>query len=215
MEDAFYQPEFLTGDTRKMTSSTLLRQRLRNKRRNLDCDEQQRCAGLLANHLSNHPLVRNSQRIAAYLPVNGEMDPTPLLHHLFSLGKRIYLPVLTNFSASKLEFSAYKPGDTLVYNRLGILEPEFTSRHAIKPFALDLVIAPLVAFDAQGHRMGMGGGFYDRTFCFLKHRRYWRKPNLLGIGYEFQRVNSITSNAWDVPLHFVATEKTIYTFNDN
>lgn len=196
-----------------MTSRTQLRKRLRTTRQHLDSDKQQRYAGLLANHLVNHPLLRNSHRIATYFPANGEMDPTPLLHHLFTLGKRIYLPVLSNFSAGKLAFAAYTPGDPLVYNRFGILEPELTSRRLIKPVALDLVLTPLVAFDNQGHRIGMGGGYYDQTFYFLKHRTHWRKPQLLGIGYEFQRVKSITAEPWDVPLHFAATEKTIYTFN--
>lgn len=199
-----------------MTSRTQLRKRLRATRQHLDSDKQQHYAGLLANHLSNHPLLRNSQRIAAYLPADGEMDPTPLLQHLFTLGKRIYLPVLTNFSAGKLEFAAYAPGDHLVYNHFGILEPELTSRRLIKSSALDLVLTPLVAFDNQGHRLGMGGGYYDQTFYFLKHRTHWRKPRLLGIGYEFQQVAAIKSESWDVPLDFVATEKKIYQFgHDN
>lgn len=198
-----------------MTSRTQLRKRLRTTRQHLDGDTQQRYAGLLANHLSSHPLLRNSRRIAAYLPVDGEMDPTPLLHHLFTLGKRIYLPVLSNFSTGKLMFAAYAPGDPLVYNRFGIPEPELTSRQLIKPQALDLVLTPLVAFDHQGHRIGMGGGYYDQTFHFLKHRTHWRKPRLLGIGYEFQRIAAIKSESWDVPLDFAATEKRIYQFDHN
>ncbi len=198
-----------------MTSRIQLRQRLRIQRRNLDSGEQQRCAGRLAGLLSGSRLISRSQRIAAYLPADGEMDPTPLLHQLFLLGKSVYLPVISNFSAGRLDFAEYKPGDRLVYNRYGIPEPELTSRRLIKPLALDLILTPLVAFDNQGHRIGMGGGFYDQTFAFLNHRRYWQKPRLMGLAYEFQRVAAIQTESWDVSLDFAVTEKKIYLFDCN
>jgi 5-formyltetrahydrofolate cyclo-ligase len=74
------------------------------------------------------------------------------------------------------------------------------------------VLAPLVAFDARGIRLGMGGGFYDRTFAFLHRRTRWRRPVLMGLGYEFQRVDDVGGHPWDVPLLAVATEARLYRF---
>ena len=80
----------------------------------------------------------------------------------------------------------------------------------MKPWALDLVITPLVAFDAEGNRMGMGGGYYDRSFAWRKRRRIWRGPMLVGYAYELQKLNSIRASDWDVPMDAVVTESALY-----
>jgi len=149
-----------------------------------------------------------SHRIAAYLAADGEIDPAPLLKYLWSAGKQIYLPVLVPFSPYKLWFARFNPDDLLAFNRFGIPEP--VQRHLIKPSALDLVLTPLVAFDIAGHRIGMGGGFYDRTFAFLQRRQHWHKPDMVGLAYEFQKQATIKPNSWDIPLDAVATESRIY-----
>jgi len=190
-----------------MTSSTL-RQTIRQQRRALTHSEAATCAEQLAQQTCKHPLVLRSHRIAAYLASDGEIDPAPLLQALWSANKQVYLPVLVPFSPESLWFARFNPDDILAFNRFGIPEP--VRRHLIKPSALDLVLTPLVAFDTAGHRIGMGGGFYDRTFAFLQRRQYWHKPNLLGLAYEFQKQTAIKPNNWDVPLHAVATETHIY-----
>ena len=73
-------------------------------------------------------------------------------------------------------------------------------RTAIDPRWLDLVLVPLVGFDARGHRLGMGAGLYDRHFAFLRHRRAWRRPRLLGLAFEAQKVARLAEAAHDVPL---------------
>jgi 5-formyltetrahydrofolate cyclo-ligase len=129
---------------------------------------------------------------------------------LWSLGKTLYLPILVTFSERNLWFSAYSPGDPLVCNRFGILEPERVHCRRIKAVALDLVLLPLVAFDAAGHRLGMGGGYYDHCFAFINRRKHWRKPRLMGLAYEFQRQPLIESEPWDVALDAIATERRVY-----
>jgi len=191
-----------------MTSRTL-RQIIRQQRRSLPRHEAAACAEQLAQQARKHPTVLHSQRIAAYLASDGEIDPLPLLEHLWSSGKQIYLPVLVPFSPQKLWFARFDHGDMLAFNRFGIPEP--VKRDLIKPCALDLVLALLVAFDTAGHRIGMGGGFYDRTFAFLQRRHYWRKPVLLGLAYEFQKQARIRPNDWDVPLGAIATETQVYS----
>ena len=190
-----------------MTRRTL-RQTIRQQRRALTRREAATCAEQLVQQACKHPLVLRSHRIAAYLAADGEIDPAPLLQALWSANKQVYLPVLVPFSPKKLWFARFNPGDILAFNRFGIAEP--VRRHLIKPSALDLVLTPLVAFDTAGHRIGMGGGFYDRTFAFLQRRQYWHKPNLLGLAYEFQKQTAIKPNNWDVSLNAIATETHIY-----
>ena len=158
-------------------------------------------------------MVVNSQHIAVYLPSDGEIDPRPLMQYLWSTGKTLYLPVLVSFSAQRLWFSPYSPGDRLVLNRHGIPEPERVHRRRIKPVSLDLVLTPLVGFDDTGHRLGMGGGYYDRAFGFLNKRTHWKKPRLMGLAFELQRCRTLASAPWDVDLDAVATEKTVYHFD--
>jgi len=187
-----------------------LRTQLRSKRRQLPHNERLACAKQLTQQLRQERLLLNSRHIAVYLPADGEMDTWPVIEFLWSLGKITYLPVLVPFSEQRLWFSAYARDDSLVYNRFGILEPERVHYGRIRTAALDLVLTPLVAFDTSGHRLGMGGGYYDRSFRFLKQRRYLCKPRLLGLAYEFQRTPRITPEPWDVPLDAVATEERVY-----
>jgi len=190
-------------------SSPRLRQSIRQQRRSLSRAEAGLCAELLAQRTARHPLVLQSQRIAAYLAADGEIDPAPLVQSLREQGKTLYLPVLVPFSNRKLWFAEFRPTDSLATNRFGIPEP--VHRRLIKPCSLDLVLTPLVAFDSNGHRIGMGGGYYDRSFAFLRRRQHWRKPRLLGLAYELQKQVAIKPNDWDIPLDAVATEANIYT----
>jgi len=187
-----------------------LRSRIRQQRRTLTAEEARRHAERLAEHTIHHPMLVKRQHIAAYLAHDGEIDPAPLLQRLREQGRSIYLPVLMPFEHGKLWFAHYRPGDTLVANRFGIPEP--ARLRLVAPRNLDLVLTPLVAFDDAGHRIGMGGGFYDRSFAFLRIRNLWRKPRLLGLAYEFQHMPRITPGHWDVPLDGVATELNCRTF---
>ena len=195
-----------------MPDQQALRQTIRARRRAIPAAEAQQHARQLAGHAGNHPLLLNSRHIAGFLPADGEMDPLPLMQRLWSLGKRVYLPVLVPFARNRLWFARFEPGDTLVYNRYGIPEP--VRRELIKTSALDLVLTPLVAFDIHGHRIGMGGGFYDRSFAFLRQRAHWQKPRMLGIAYELQKQDAIEAASWDIPLDAIVTEHAFYRVQD-
>lgn len=95
-------------------------------------------------------------------------------------------------------------------NRYGIAEPVHRGLHLCSVRALHLVLLPLVGFDARCNRIGMGGGFYDRSFAFLRGRRCWRRPLLVGLAHECQRVDAIKPRPWDLPLDAVVSERRIY-----
>ena len=156
----------------------------------------------------NLPIIARSRHIAAYLPNDGEIDPLPLMGGLWSMGKTLYLPVLNPIAAHQLWFARYREGDELVTNRYGILEPR--QRQLVNPRFLDLVLTPLVAFDTDCNRLGMGGGYYDTSFAFLRNRHCWIRPRLLGLAYELQKCPRLQVNDWDIPLHAVITEERTY-----
>lgn len=130
------------------------------------------------------------------------MDTSPIIQAIWRAKKKCYLPVLTE--GRSLYFVRYDENDTLQPNQFSILEPENTSRK-IAPEQLELVILPLVAFDLQGHRLGTGGGYYDRTFAFM-HANH-KKPKLLGLAYSKQQADCIPFDPWDITLAGVVTEQ--------
>jgi len=195
-----------------MSSRLSQRKQLRSQRCALDPAERLQRSTRLCQHLARHRLFRNSRRIAAYLPADGEVDPRPLIERAWATGKQVYLPVLRTFGDNCLWFAHYEPDTPLVVNRYGIAEPEIDHVRRIEAFALDLVLAPLVGFDARGNRLGMGGGFYDRSFAHLLRRRYWLKPRLVGLAFDFQQLARLPAQRWDVPLTAVASENRITEF---
>ncbi|MCW9058531.1 MAG: 5-formyltetrahydrofolate cyclo-ligase [Gammaproteobacteria bacterium] len=190
-----------------MPSRSDVRKRLRDARRALSPEQRVAHAEALAWHLARQPLFLTSRRIAAYLPVDSEMDPMPLVWRAWELGKTVYLPVLVPYGHNRLWFAPFREGDPLVRNRFGIAEPLRIHRERANAIELDLVLAPLVGFDARGNRLGMGGGFYDRSFAFLNRRQCWKKPRLIGLAHECQQVPRLDGASWDVPLHAIATEE--------
>ena len=148
---------------------------------------------------------KNANRIAAYLPFNGEADPLPLMDRALIDGKQIFVPVIVEKS-EPLKFQAWTRETKVTENKFHIREPN-TSETSIAPTELDLVITPLVAFDGQRNRLGVGGGYYDRTFAFLNDiATADRRPLLVGLGYELQRIKKIDSKKHDVKLDAVVTE---------
>lgn len=187
-----------------------LRRRLRAQRLALAPEDQRRAAQQLAAQVIHTRAFRVSRRVAFYLAHHGEIDPAPILEHAQHLGKTCYLPVLSHLSWDRLWFAPAKPGVEFKRNRFGIPEPQVPARELVRAPALDLILLPLVGFDPAGHRLGMGGGFYDKSLAFLRHRQRWHKPHLIGLAYEFQRLAQLPTNVWDVPLTAVVTDQAVY-----
>ena len=182
------------------------RRRLRAARRELGPFRQRAHAAAAARRLARIAKLRNAKRIALYRASDGELDPAPLMARLPRGGRHWYLPVLHPFLPGRLWFARYRPADPMRPNRFGIQEPARRRGQLCAPRSLQLVLLPLVGFDASGNRIGMGGGFYDRSFAFLRKRRQWHRPRLVGLAHECQRVDAIEPRPWDVPLDAVVTE---------
>ncbi|MCS4247616.1 MULTISPECIES: 5-formyltetrahydrofolate cyclo-ligase [unclassified Pseudomonas] len=187
-----------------------LRRMLRKARRALTPSEQRKAAHGLYRQLAQQPLFRRAKHISLYLPTDGEIDPRLLLRAAQRRGKATYLPVLSAWPRTKMVFQRVRPGDKLSPNRFRILEPRVNAKHQRQVWALDLVLLPLVGFDDAGGRLGMGGGFYDRSLAYLARRQHWRKPTLLGLAHECQKVDRLAQASWDVPLAGTVTDKQWY-----
>ena len=186
-----------------------LRKNIRQQRRDLSAHQQDRHAFELAHLITRLPLFRNSKRIACYLAEDGEIDPGYIIEKAWQHKKDVYLPILPPTGKS-LFFAPFSKNTDLVPNRFGILEPRIHARHWLRARQLNLILMPLVAFDATGNRLGMGGGFYDRSLAFTAHRKQWHSPHLIGLAHELQRVESLPCESWDVPLNMIATESELY-----
>ncbi|WP_248806669.1 5-formyltetrahydrofolate cyclo-ligase [Pseudomonas sp. MWU13-2100] len=193
-----------------LPSRPQLRRLLRKARRALSTSEQRQAARGLYRQLAQHPLFRRARHISLYLPTDGEIDPRLLLREAQRRGKHTYLPVLSAWPRTRMVFQRIRPGEKLHPNRFRILEPRVNLAAQRKVWTLDLVLLPLVGFDIEGGRLGMGGGFYDRSLAYLARRQSWRKPTLLGLAHECQKVGKLNQASWDVPLHGTVTDRAWY-----
>jgi len=188
-----------------------LRRQMRRQRRALSYEQQQQASENLALNLLKHPSLHRARHIGIYLANDGEIDPHLYIDLARRKGIQFYLPILHPIYPGKLVFSPYFDGVELTANRFGIPEPPFPRSRRRPPWALDAVLFPLVSFDEEGGRLGMGGGFYDRTFEFSCIRPAMA-PKLIGLAHDFQKVASLPTKPWDVPLHGVVTDRRCYRF---
>lgn len=145
---------------------------------------------------------RQAKRIALYHAINGEIDLASIWGSAPLHGKFCYFPVLTK--EATLIFLPATPNTPFKKNKYGILEPDVDHKLAIPIEELDVLFIPLVAFDLRCTRLGMGGGYYDRTLLNKKNCLF------VGIAYQFQRVDYIPHQPWDVALDAVITQRAIY-----
>lgn len=177
-----------------------LRRQLREARRSLNRSQQRHHANGLRLQLNRLLKPRRFHRIGLYLPFDGEIDPTHFFQQTESPWE-LYLPVVAKIGP--MRFARWHDRSTLRKNQFGIPEPQGST---VGSRQLDAILMPLTAFNANGYRLGMGGGYYD--YC-LQHRRYsrqWRKPLLIGVAHELQQ-HDFPPNAWDIQPDWIATEK--------
>lgn len=182
-----------------------LRENMLARRRHLSADTCLLWSRQAQQRVADSAIFQHAQTLALYSPINNEVFTEALFFLALETGKRVAYPRIRNDS---LEFVRVDDRQSLQHGRFGILEP--SGREVLPVAELDLLILPGVAFDRRGHRLGYGKGFYDRTL----HRAATRSL-LIGLCFEFQRVDVLPDEGHDVPMHFVATEAGFYPIVNN
>lgn len=180
-----------------------IRQIMRAKRMQLSPQQQQHASQQACAKILHHPRFQQAQLIGSYLATQGEQNPAPLWP--LAPQKHWFLPIVQETPCRQLQFAPYQPGDTLTPNIYRIPEPVVPKEYWVSVQQLDCLIVPLVAFDAQGYRLGMGGGYYDRTLAYLQQYPT-AKPYRIGLGYAFQYIEKLPHQPWDIPLQTIITE---------
>lgn len=190
-----------------------LRQKIRKQRSALGPAGQSIAARGLDTQLRAFSVTASARHIGLYLVNDGEIDPAKFMHWAFTQARHCYLPILNIRQDQPMKFAEITPQSHFELNRFGIPEPVVKSEELLNARELDVVLMPLVAFDLIGNRIGMGGGFYDRTLEFTRQHPYDQRPKLIGLAHEFQYSGEIEPSPWDIPLDGIATEKRALLFN--
>lgn len=191
-------PEFDPNDR------SSIRAFMRHQRQQLTDQQQLQLARQLSQHLFQLPVLQRAHNIGVYIANDGEIDPIVFATKSLYRSKNCLLPSLHPLKEGQLWFGAYD--GPKIKNRFDIEEPDHKRNEMFAAKQLDVVLMPLVAFDDKGGRLGMGGGFYDRTFEFLL-KNSMQKPKLIGLAHHFQQVEALPLEAWDVPLTAIVTDK--------
>ncbi|MDE0243949.1 MAG: 5-formyltetrahydrofolate cyclo-ligase [Gammaproteobacteria bacterium] len=186
-----------------------MRSSLRKKRSLLSASQREEAAESCALLARTLPALQRARCIAAYMAHRGEMSCEPIIEWALGRGVNVLLPVVVG---RHMRFAPFDPGDTLAPNRWGILEPEWRPASWVSARRPNVVLLPLVAFDSGGNRLGQGGGYYDRAFAFRNTAKNWRRPLLVGLGYDFQQLGQLNAKPTDVPVDAVVTERQIHEF---
>ena len=181
------------------------RKTLRSQRRGLTQAAQQRAAEAVAQSAGLLIASRNLRTLGAYWPNDGELSGLPILREALVLGLICTLPIVSNQS---LTFSRIGPTTRFHPNRYKILEPIQDAQSEVPLLQHDALFMPLVGFNQNGARLGMGGGYYDRTLAFMAEGNRL-KPKLIGLAHGCQEVDNISQQSWDIPLHLIATDREI------
>ena len=187
-----------------MTKSEL-RSHMRKRRRALSQNEQDHHGQAFLNNAVTTRLYQNSNALACYMPVFGELDTLPLMQHALASGREIYLPVINN---AAMWFARWHGEELPIDQASNLPQPLKRQTRLLNVRNLDLVIVPLVAFSRNGMRLGQGGGYYDRTFSYQREQ-CWRRPVLIGAAHHVQETEQIPLDPWDVPLSGIITNREV------
>jgi 5-formyltetrahydrofolate cyclo-ligase len=192
-----------------------VRRRMRSRRRSVSGIERRAATRAFAATLKRSGLLRRGRlHVAAYLAQGAEADPSALIALARERGASIYLPVIRSYRTMRMGFAPWTDTTRLRLNRFRMKEPDTCGSRASRFGTrwLDLVFVPLIAVDNRGFRLGSGLGFYDRRFAHRISRPRWRRPRLIGVAYEFQRIERLDDAPWDVPLDGLLTEHDYYRY---
>lgn len=180
----------------------IIREGYKQVRSRLPFHYRQKASAQVCKKIASSPRYHQAKKIALYYSANGEIDLNILWHSAPYHGKFCYFPSLREDKL--LDFLPATPATPFKNNRFNIPEPDVNRSLAIDPQELDIIFLPLVSFDSQGTRLGMGAGYYDRSLEGVT------RPLLIGVAYDFQRFEYLKAQAWDVPLSGILTPNHFY-----
>ena len=196
----------------RMQARSLLRRKLREARRGLSMEQQEYASRRISTQLNTLPFIKNSKTVAGYLVNDGEVNLKNYIESIWQLSHKAFaLPVLHPICKGHLLFLSYSPNSPLVNNKYNIEEPILSCNDVIPVTQCDVILMPLVGFDTNGNRLGMGGGYYDRTLSFTQRKFNSQSalnqhtPKLVGIAHDVQEVDTLPTAPWDVPLDAIVT----------
>ncbi|NQY41935.1 MAG: 5-formyltetrahydrofolate cyclo-ligase [Legionellales bacterium] len=193
-----------------MDSKQEIRQNLIEKRANLTKQQVKIASEQLSNNIANLVDIKG-KKISFYKSIENEINPQLAIKTALKLSVKCYLPKIFR-EVKKMSFVEYDDEQILIQNQFLIPEP--TSTNYIEAPNLDIIFIPLVGFDQKGNRIGRGAGYYDRALAFKKDNHN-SKPELIGLGYDFQFIEDFMPEAHDIKLDQAITDKRIYKFNSD
>lgn len=182
-----------------------LRETMLKKRLSVSGGQAEIFAKSIARHYADHPVLAFARSCGCYMAMRGEADVMPILAFMQFYKRGTALPRITHKSAP-LSFHRWQAGDALERHTLGMLEPLASA----EPVIPEIILTPLLAFDASGHRLGYGGGYYDRTMTALRDTP--RPPLFIGVAYSWQEVSALPLEEHDVKLDGILTELGVSLF---
>ncbi|MEE9326447.1 MAG: 5-formyltetrahydrofolate cyclo-ligase [Cocleimonas sp.] len=188
-----------------------LRKKLIKKRSVQPTEAQTKKSDKICHFIHQSDTFINAKNVALYHAVRGEVDLISLRSNTkHQQNKQFFLPVVSLQQDQGLVFAPIHENSKYQQNQFSIPEPVYKEEELIKAEQLDLILMPLLAFDRQGNRLGMGGGYYDRSLAFKQQEK--TTPVSIGIAYDFQKVSSLSAEPWDVRLDMVVTESGLHKF---
>ena len=196
-----------------MTSSNArkqqLRKHLRERRKALSAEQQDAAAHRLLEQFQAFHRSHSVTRIGAFIANDGEINPHLIIKYCWSTNIDVALPVLDPNKQGHLLFVDYSPNCPMHVNQYGIPEPVLTDNNQVNLSSISHLLMPLVGFDPNGHRLGMGGGYYDRTLA----QQGTSGPQLVGVAHEEQMCESLPVEPWDIPLQYILTSQRYWSFS--
>jgi 5-formyltetrahydrofolate cyclo-ligase len=190
-----------------------LRKVFRDKRLSLSNEQQTTAAQGLVKQYQKNALFQDARNVALYLSFNGEVNTQPLIDYLWSMNVDVFVPILHPFCKGHLLFQEFTHNTKMRENHFGISEPTLDVQRVCPVENLSIIFTPLVAFDLSGNRLGMGGGFYDRTLARLKKLGEKSQPIVVGLAHELQKSATLPTETWDIGLPYILTSNKLYSFS--
>lgn len=178
-----------------------IRQACLQQRAQLSPDFVYQASQIIIATVQKLPAYQQANHIAWYHPIRGEIDMSGLWQQALIQGKHCYLPVIQ--PNRRMQFVPFTADTPWVLNHYHIPEPDSDPTLPSDP-ALDIIFVPMVAFDAQHHRLGMGQGYYDRSLA------QYPKSLFIGLAYEWQKQPTIPHDSWDISIDLIITEQQHY-----